>query len=92
MSDVLQVKCRSCGARTSGIRTEFGSLVVPGQEKCPRCGSTEFVEVADEEASTGTGTETEETDDAEAPAGTDPRSASERTVESETGTASDTRE
>ena len=71
MSDILQVECRSCGARTSGIRTEFGSLVVPGREKCPRCGSTEFVEAADAEAA----------DDAEAAAETDSESALERTVE-----------
>ena len=79
MSDILQVECRSCGARTSGIRTEFGSLVVPGQEKCPRCGSTEFIEAADGEASTGT--EAETADDADAAAETDSESAPERTVE-----------
>ena len=66
MSDVVQVACRSCGARMSGVRTELGSLVVPGRRKCPRCGATEFVEAMSEEA----------------PAGTDPRAAPECAVES----------
>ena len=44
MSDIVPVECRSCGARASGVRTEFGSLVVPGREECPRCGSSDLVE------------------------------------------------
>ena len=45
MSDIIAVECRSCGARASGVRTEFGSLVVPGREGCPRCGSADLAEV-----------------------------------------------
>ena len=63
VSDIVPVKCLSCGARVSGVRTEFGSLVVPGHEGCPRCGSGDLSEVTDDAESEGDpGTETRTTD------------------------------
>ena len=79
MSDVLQVACRACGARTSGVRTEFGTLVVPGRDGCPRCGATEWTEVTD-------GTESSPE------AGGDSRAATERAVDPEAARGTETGE
>ena len=38
----------------SGVRTEFGSLVVPGRDECARCGAAEWTEVDDEATSSAT--------------------------------------
>ena len=69
MGDVVRIKCRVCGARVSGVRTEFGSLIVPGRKGCPRCGAAKWAEVAcdaEEGAKAGDEGTTESTTETEA--------------------------
>ena len=68
----MQLECPVCGARVSGVRTEFGSLVVPGRDECSRCGAVEWAEVTrDDDGGAATQTETEAGNESRAEATTE---------------------